>query len=299
MVVKAYAKINWTLDITGCRPDGYHLLDMLMQPVSVHDVISIARSASISLTGSGLPQPLDESNLALRAARLLQAEAGTARGAAIHVDKRIPSRAGMGGGSADAATVLVALDSFWGLGWPLSRLEALGLRLGADVPFCIRGGLARVRGIGEVLSSLPCRTMYELVILRPDTGLGTREVFQAWREPCRRPDTENAYRAIESGNLPLLSQSAANVLQPVAESMCPDIRACVSSLTGAGAALARMTGSGSAVYGVFGGADAADRAYSSLREKYNTVLRCRTQLTGVGTDAGDPAAAPIPGSETS
>lgn len=288
MVAKAYAKINWTLDITGIRPDGYHLLDMLMQPVSLYDLITVTPDDDIHISCSGLPQPTDETNLASRAAKLMRSEAGILNGASIHLHKQLPSRAGMGGGSADAAAVLIALNSLWSLGWPLSRLEALGLRLGADVPFCVHGGLARVRGIGEDITPMQCDTVFELVILRPDAGLDTGNVFKAWREVCRRPDTQEAYRAIRTGDLQLLARSAVNVLQPAAEEMCPDIGAYLSALKSSGAIHTLMTGSGSAVYGVFANADAADKAYRLLLPAYDTVLRCKTQTASVeivNTDA--------------
>jgi len=137
MRVKARAKINWTLDILGQREDGYHLMDMLMQSVSLADTITLTPASEVTITTGGYPKlPANERNLAYRAAIALQNATGCRKGAAIHVEKRIPVGAGMGGGSADAAGVLAGLNRLWGTGLNQQELEAIGLTLGADVPFC-------------------------------------------------------------------------------------------------------------------------------------------------------------------
>ena len=157
--IGARAKINWTLDITGRRADGYHLMDMLMQSVTLADEITLEKTTDgiITLTTGGTPLLLaDEHHLALRAARALQKATSCPLGARIHVEKHIPVGAGMGGGSSDAAGVLVGLNRLWETGLTRAELEDVGLTLGADVPFCIRGGLTRTRGIGEAMQGLPC-----------------------------------------------------------------------------------------------------------------------------------------------
>ena len=180
MRLKARAKINWTLDIVGQRTDGYHLMDMLMQPVTLADNITLAPAEEITLTTGGSPLlPADEKHLAYRAAKALKQHTGCTGGATIHVEKHIPVGAGMGGGSADAAGVLVGLNKLWGLNLPQEELEAIGLTLGADVPFCIRGGLTRTTGIGEVMQNLPCGRNWPLVVIQPCEGLSTKEIFTA------------------------------------------------------------------------------------------------------------------------
>ena len=151
MHVVARAKINWTLDIVGKREDGYHLMDMLMQPVELADELTLEKTENgLTLTVSGYPRvKAGPDNLALRAAQALQAQTGYRGGASIHLHKRIPVGAGLGGGSADAAGVLAGLNRLWETGLTQQELEALGLRLGADVPFCLRGGLQRAQGVGE------------------------------------------------------------------------------------------------------------------------------------------------------
>ena len=156
MLIRANAKINWTLDIVGVRADGYHLLDMLMQSISLHDTLTLEPAEDVTFSADGATRvPQDESNLALRAALALRRHTGTERGATIHLHKRIPSGAGLGGGSADAAAVLHGLNALWELNLPMETLRQIGLTLGADVPFCLMGGLAHVRGIGEVIEPLP------------------------------------------------------------------------------------------------------------------------------------------------
>ena len=163
MRILARAKINWSLDITGRREDGYHLMDMLMQPVTLHDIVTIEKAEEVTLTTSGsLLLPPSEDHLALRAARALQKHTGCSLGASIHVEKHIPVGAGMGGGSADAAAVLHGLNALWQLNLTQQELEAIGLTLGADVPFCLRGGLTRTTGIGEIMQPLPCTRSWPL-----------------------------------------------------------------------------------------------------------------------------------------
>ena len=152
--VPAPAKLNLFLHITGRRPDGYHLLQSVFMLIDWWDVLHFDVRTDGQLKRCDLTIALPEDDLCLRAARLLQAASGSRLGAVISIEKRIPAQAGMGGGSSDAATVLLALNRLWGLNWPLSRLLPLGLQLGADVPFFLRGRNAWVQGIGEQLTPL-------------------------------------------------------------------------------------------------------------------------------------------------
>ena len=280
MILEAYAKINWSLDITGIREDGYHFMDMLMQPVSLSDEITLTPSSSVGITTGGWPHSrADESNLAFRAAMALKNASGYPSGAQIHVQKKIPIGAGMGGGSTDAAAVLVGLNRMWGTGFTPSELEKIGLGLGADVPFFIRGGLTRTRGIGEELEDHECMNSYWLIIIQPCTGLSTAQVFSLWEasSPADRPDNEKALLALKTGNLQMLCDNIGNVLQPVSESLRPEIVRACAALTGEGAMCARMTGSGSAVFGVFRSPVTAKKALAKLSPCYRTVFLCHTQ----------------------
>ena len=279
MRLKARAKINWTLDIVGRRADGYHLMDMLMQPVTLADDVTLAPAEEITLTTGGSPLlPADERHLAYRAALALKAHTGYPGGAAIHVEKHIPVGAGMGGGSADAAGVLIGLNEMWGLQLPQSELEALGLTLGADVPFCIRGGLTRTTGIGEVMEDLPCGKCWPLVVIQPCEGLSTREIFTAYHEGVvdARPDNASAAQALAKGDAAALSAAMANVMQPVSEARRPGIHEAIAALRAQGAFAAQMTGSGSAVFGVFPDEASAKGAYDALRPRWARTFLCST-----------------------
>lgn len=279
MNMLARAKINWTLDITGQRTDGYHLMDMLMQPVTLCDLVTIEPAETLMLTCGGEPYlPPDEKHLAMRAARALQMAAGCEQGAHIHVEKQIPVGAGMGGGSADAAAVLVGLNSMWGLGLSRERLEEIGLTLGADVPFCIRGGLTRTTGIGETMENLPCGGEWPLCVIQPCEGLSTGAVFKAYhaKEKPVSPDNDKAAAALAAGDLTELAKHLRNVLQPVSEDFRPEIRQAIDALKGLGATAALMTGSGSAVFGVFEEEADAQAAADALRQRWPKCWVCRT-----------------------
>lgn len=176
--VPAPAKLNLFLHVVGKRPDGYHLLESVFTLVDWADTLHFERRSDGQLQRHDRGDALPPDDLCLRAARLLQAESGCGLGADIHIEKRLPSGAGMGGGSSDAASTLLALNRLWGLHWPLSRLLPLGLKLGADVPFFLGGRNAFVQGIGEDLTpiELPEQTF---AIVKPDVSIPTKEIFSS------------------------------------------------------------------------------------------------------------------------
>ena len=284
MLLKAFAKINWSLDITGVRPDGYHFMDMVMQPVSLADEIGLFPAQDISLfTDGNPPSRADHTNLAWRAADLLRNTCGVKEGVRITLHKSIPMGAGLGGGSADAAAVLYGLNRMWQLGLSPRKLEEFGLSLGADVPFCLRGGLVRTRGIGELLEDRTCGINYWLLVFQPCRALSTREIFEAFHasDSIRRPDTENVLAALESGNASLLACSIGNVLESVSAVLCPEISEAVSALKSSGAFAAQMTGSGSAVFGVFRSRALAEKCRTVLSRRYRLIRLCHTQSDSV------------------
>lgn len=280
MHVVARAKINWTLDIVGKREDGYHLMDMLMQPVELADELTLEKTENgLTLTVSGYPRvKAGPDNLALRAAQALQAQTGYRGGASIHLHKRIPVGAGLGGGSADAAGVLAGLNRLWETGLTQQELEALGLRLGADVPFCLRGGLQRAQGVGEKLTPMACGGLFWLVILQPCPGLSTREVFGRFRLDARenQPDTQAAATALAAGDWRGLCRSLGNVLQGVSAELRPEIGEGIAALRAHGAAGAWMTGSGSAVFGLFTRAQVAREAQQELHQRWRSCFMTHT-----------------------
>lgn len=269
MVIHAHAKVNWSLAVTGVRGDGYHLLDMLMQTVGLSDTLLVTPSAGLSFTMEGDAAGIisEDDNLVFQAARLLRAASNTQQGATIHLVKRIPAGAGLGGGSADAAATLRALNTLWELNMSPQALADLALFLGADVPFCLTGGLARVRGIGEEIKQLPFAPEIPLVILQPEGGLSTPAVFRAYdAQPAPIvPSMDAVESALLAGDLSALTDSMSNMLQPTAVGLCPEITDCLNAMMAQGALHAQMTGSGSAVIGIFLTEEHAARAADACR----------------------------------
>lgn len=285
MVFTAHAKVNITLAVLGTRADGYHLLDMLMQSVQLGDSLTFAPAGDLRLALHGMPPiPSDGRNLALRAAQLLQDTYHVTKGACITLKKRIPVGAGLGGGSADAAAVLLGLDRLWDLRLPYEELAALGLALGADVPFCLSGGLARVQGVGDIIQPIPCEHAYDLLIVQPCVGLSTPAVFKAYDAlpgVPRNPDAPAAEKAMREGDLRALAMAMGNALEAAAIPMRPEIAICIQTLSHYGAIAVQMTGSGSAVIALFDSMDDAARAYRSVRRIWAKCYQTRTSVCGV------------------
>ena len=285
--IQARAKINWTLDVVGVLENGYHDLDMLMQSVTLCDQMTMedAQELTLSVRMGGGFVPADETNLVLRAARALQNYSGCTKGARMTLSKYIPVAAGMGGGSSDAAAALKGLNVLWGLGLDDDTLEKIGLTIGADVPFCVRGGLQRAQGVGERLTPVAIKRPLYLVAFQPCRGLSTKEVFTSLHEDGirdeDRPDNEAAQRALQNGDVRLLGKSLGNVLEPVSRRLRPDIDKAIRDIEAAGAVGARMTGSGSAVFGVFLHAGACRKAVEELQKTYPTCRMMRTAECGV------------------
>lgn len=258
MKIKAYAKINLTLDVLGKRPDGYHELRSIMCTLSLYDRIELHRTDGISFSCN---VPLPENNTVIRAARLFMDETG--KGASIRLEKHIPSEAGLGGASADAAAVLRGMNSMYGGPIAERRLYELGLKVGADVPFCLMGGCALAEGVGELLTPLPCPPL-ELVIVKGNGGISTGALFSSLKLPVCHPDTSRAISAIQSGDVHALAPLCQNALEPPAVAVLPEIAVHKALLLQYGAVSAFMTGSGSAVAGIFSDSAAAEHAASAL-----------------------------------
>ncbi|WP_119152927.1 4-(cytidine 5'-diphospho)-2-C-methyl-D-erythritol kinase [Caldimonas tepidiphila] len=238
--VPAPAKLNLFLHIVGRRADGYHLLQSVFVPIDWSDTLHFERRTDARLLRHDLGEPLPPDDLCLRAARLLQQESGCMLGADISIDKRVPSGAGMGGGSSDAASTLIALNRLWGLDWPRTRLLALGERLGADVPFFIAGGPAWVEGIGERITplALPAQRFF---VVKPAVSLPTAEIFRSDLLPRSTPLATVAFFLAQQGRF------GCNDMQVVAESLSSEVGQALGWLKGR-FGNSRMTGSGSAVF---------------------------------------------------
>ena len=263
----APAKLNLFLHVTGRRADGYHELQSLMVPVTLADTLDFELRDDGRIERQGdLTGPLD-SDLCLRAATMLQQASGTTLGAAITVDKRIPPGSGMGGGSSDAATTLLALNRLWKLGWPRDRLAALGLRLGADVPFFLGAGPAFAEGVGERLTPIAWPAGWFAVIY-PQVFVSTTEIFSS-AELTRSTKALtiadfSALRdnAVRRGKRALARLIGANDLEPVVRGRYAEVEAAIVWLSRFGPA--RMTGSGSAVFAPLPSEDAAQEAVREL-----------------------------------
>jgi 4-diphosphocytidyl-2-C-methyl-D-erythritol kinase len=238
--VAAPAKLNLFLHITGRRPDGYHLLQSAFMLIDWHDTLHFERRTGARLSREDLSTPLPADDLTLRAARALQQATGTGEGAHLQVEKRIPAEAGMGGGSSDAASCLLALNRLWNLRLPLSALEQIGLSLGADVPFFLRGRNAWVEGVGEQITPIALPRA-RFAVVKPARGLATKDIFA---HPALKRNSSGATIAGFAAN-PF--GFGHNDLEPVARQLCPEVGEAVEWL-GSQGLQARMTGSGSAVF---------------------------------------------------
>lgn len=252
--LKAHAKINWSLSILGLRSDGYHELDMLMQSLELHDELIFEDARWLSLSVDGQSLPVGGRNLIIKAANALMEATGERHGARIQLKKHIPIRAGLGGGSADCAMTLVALNQLWKLYLPTDRLMKIGASLGADVPFCMLGGLARVGGVGERLTPIPGAPSIPLAMVTPGGGLSTPAVFKAWDEgdcPIVPADLSALADALIQGDLNRAQTLSFNALEVPAIRLMPQIGEIIETFRTLGARFVRMTGSGSTVFAAF------------------------------------------------
>ena len=254
MKVKAFGKINLTLDVVGRRRDGYHLLDTVMQTVSIWDEleIQIGGERGVRLECNRESLPLDSKNTVYRAAKFFLEDQGLVNeGLTIYIHKFIPSRSGMGGGSADAAAVLRGLNEMYGAGLSYEKLMELGAKVGADVPFCVTGGAARCTGTGTEVSPAPMMPECWLVVCKPPAGMSTPRAY-ALLDQYPLSSTQATPRmmdALEAGNLRRVAKGLANRFDETIR--MAQVRGVKRAMLGIGALGAMMTGSGSGVYGIF------------------------------------------------
>ncbi len=238
--VLAPAKLNLFLHVTGQREDGYHLLQSVFMLIDWCDTLHFDVRADGVVEREDLTVPLPADDLVVRAAQCLQHASGTRLGAHIAIEKHIPAQAGMGGGSSDAASTLLALNRLWDLNWPLSKLMPLGLALGADVPFFLGGHNAWIEGVGERITPLEVPKA-RFAVVKPSAGLETAKIF---RHPALERATETATMSVFAVDPYGFGR---NDLQPVAQALCPEITQALEWLGSHGLS-PRMTGSGSAVF---------------------------------------------------
>ncbi len=280
MRVKAYAKLNLTLDILGKRPDGYHDLRMVMQSVDLADEVAITPSAGKGRMSTNLSYlPADGRNLAQMAASAFRAATGKGGAVDIAIEKHIPVCAGMGGGSSDAAAVLRAMNEMTGAGLSLPELAEIGRQVGSDVPYCVLGGTALAEGRGELLTPLPPLPPCWVAICKPHFPISTPLLFaqaDGKRLTCR-PDTDGLLRALEAGDLTGVSRRLYNVFEDVLEPRRRrEVDAIKAALIDCGALGASMSGSGPTVFGLFDREEPARAAVARLSAQYQDVFFAKT-----------------------
>lgn len=276
ITLKAPAKLNLTLDVTGRRGDGYHNLEMIMQTVALHNVITVQKKAEsgIFISCTNPDVPCDERNLCHKAALRFFEECGLpVSGLSIHIEKHIPMEAGLAGGSTDAAAVLKALNAIFGTGLGTKSLCEIGVKVGADVPFCIVGGTALCCGVGEIITPLAAMPDCRIVIAKPQEGMKTPECFKLYdmAEHITKPDTYAMKAAIEAHDIAAVARNLGNVLEQVMVRQ-GGIKAIKTELLKCGALGASMTGSGTAVFGIFDDENSAKKCAEVLKLTYKDVF---------------------------
>ncbi|MCL2531439.1 MAG: 4-(cytidine 5'-diphospho)-2-C-methyl-D-erythritol kinase [Oscillospiraceae bacterium] len=256
---KAFAKINLLLDVTGRLSNGYHTVQMIMQSISLHDTVTVEQTdePGIAITCDVPSIPTDERNIVHKACKAF----GLDSGLHIHIEKKIPSQAGLAGGSADAAAVLTALRDMFKPGMPMEKLCEIGMQVGADVPFCLIGGCCYAEGLGEQLSPLPCLPRdYRIALVKPDFGVSTAQAYAALDSiDIAHPDTQQALAHARSGEWEAMFPLCANVFEQVldlpglAQAKEKTITSVKLAITKQNPAkLVQLTGSGSVVFAIDG-----------------------------------------------
>jgi 4-diphosphocytidyl-2-C-methyl-D-erythritol kinase len=281
ITIEAKAKINLTLDVLYKRPDGYHEVESIMQTVSLKDWIflKLIPGPAIELSSNCQELPRDERNLAYKAARLMMEEYQLDAGMAIHIDKNIPIGAGLAGGSADAAAVILGINEMFQLNRPREELMALGKKIGADVPFCIAGKTALARGIGEKILPLKPLSNFGLVLAKPPYYVSTQEVYSRLdvKTIQKRPDTPAMMEHIEQRDIGEIASGLCNVLEEVTLKLYPELELIKQHLISHGALGSLMSGSGPTVFGLFESARDAERAAEKIGLDGNEIFVCKMQ----------------------
>ena len=283
--LKAYAKINLGLDVVRKREDGYHEVRMIMQTVNLYDRIEMDRTEDgVIRTETNLPfVPDGEGNLAWRAAKLLLDEKGIKDGVTIKIRKYIPVAAGMAGGSTDAAAVLFGVNKMFGLGLSIKELMECGVKLGADIPYCLMRGTALSEGIGEELTPLPQIPQCQVLIAKPGISVSTKVVYESLDamelKQEDHPDIDGMIEAINRQNIHEIAGKFGNVLELVTAGKYPVIGEIEQVMKEEGAVNAMMSGSGPTVFGLFTNPQAAQNAYEKLRYGDASKLAKQVYLT--------------------
>lgn len=267
ITIRANAKINLALDVLNRRPDGYHSVRMIMQSLALCDTLTLRKKETPGITLSAQnPEQFpdvswEEDNLIYKAAKLWLDTYPVEGGVHIAIDKQIPSAAGLAGGSSDAAATLKGLNLLFEQNVSMEELQKLGVKLGADVPYCIQLGTALSEGIGEILTPLPAAPALYCVLVKPSQGISTKYVYEHLNlETATHPDIDAALTAIQNSDISKLCQNLDNILEPVAQTLCPEIKEIEEKLKESGALGVCMSGSGPTVFALYTDGNAAIEA---------------------------------------
>ena len=284
LIKKTPAKINLTLDVTGKLENGYHTLSMIMQSIDVCDELSFEKTADETILFSmnkDLPDKIPaEKNLVYKAAKLMKDTFKIDGGFKIHLTKNIPAAAGLAGGSSDCAATLIGINELCGLGLDIEKLCEIGVKLGADVPFCIRKGTMLAEGIGEILTPLTPLTGIPVLLIKPNISISTPYVYKHLKlnKLDYHPDNKAVISYIKDNNIKKIAASLSNVLETVTIPENPIIAELKRYLTESGAIGSLMSGSGPTTFGIFKNMETAKKAYEKAKADYPDfdVVLCRT-----------------------
>lgn len=274
-IARSFAKINLTLDVLGKRTDGYHNVKMIMQTVSLFDLILVDQTKSgISISTNLRFLPTNEKNIAYAAAQTFFYKTGINGGCKIMIHKNIPVAAGLAGGSGNAAAVLQSLNMLYNTGLTNDQLCEMALELGADVPYCILGGTYLAEGIGEKLTPLPSMKKCVILMVKPPINVSTASIYNAIDSAPinNRPDTESMILALEHGDINSVAENLSNVMGTVTEELHPIIRGIKQKMIMNGAIGAEMSGSGPTVFGIFPDFETAKRSHDSFAYQFKDVF---------------------------
>ncbi|MDP4182973.1 MAG: 4-(cytidine 5'-diphospho)-2-C-methyl-D-erythritol kinase [Bacillota bacterium] len=266
--LKARAKVNLSLDVLRKREDGYHDLKMIMQTLELHDSVCLEKiSNGIEVDCNSRFIPEGEGNIAYKAAKLIMDEFSIKNGIKITIEKKIPVAAGLAGGSSNAAAVLNGMNNIFELGIQQDKLMALGKKIGADVPYCIRGGTMLAEGIGDILTDLEPLNGINIILVKPKIGVSTAYVYKNLNLESiyERPDTELIMEAIKAKNLEVIAHNMKNVLETVTKKKFSIIGEIKSKMINSGALGSMMSGSGPTVFGIFKDKFSAENAMNFLK----------------------------------
>lgn len=286
ITLKSRAKINLSIDVLGKRQDGYHLVEMIMQTIDLYDLIEINEKDNdqITIKSTSDEIPLDCNNLVYKAANLIKKTFNIDKGVEIHIKKNIPVAAGMAGGSSNAAAVLVGLNKLWNLNLSNQQLEKIGLKLGADVPFCINGGAVLASGIGEELTPIKGLTKDVCILVcKPDLFVSTKEVYECIdsKDIDKRPNNKFLIECLKNEDTRQLAENMFNVLEGVTMDKHPVIQQIKDIMTNNRALGAMMSGSGPTVFGLYENREDAVKCKAILEKQFKQTFVVACEEKGV------------------